>query len=76
MEAIPEKTEVKSDFELHYCTMHMCLVDVEYCKLKCRFAKTKSNVIDFHFGTDECCAKFPEEKYVEIRKDVDKMRGG
>lgn len=75
MEATPEKAEVKSDFKLHYCTMYRCLVDSEYCKLTCRFANSKSNIIDFHFGTDKCLAKLPEEKYAEIRKGVDKMRG-
>ena len=75
METIPEKREVKSDFDLHYCTMNRCLVDTEYCKLKCRFSNFKSVSIDFHFGTDKCSAKIPEEKYIDIRRSLE-MRGG
>lgn len=61
------KKEVKSDLELYYCSMYMCLVDTGYCELKCRFANFKSAFIDFRYGTDKCCAKLPEEKYAQDR---------
>ena len=49
MEAIPEKTEVKSDFEFDYCGSLDALVDKKYCEFECELMQ-KNKIKKSEFG--------------------------
>lgn len=59
-----EKEEAKSDFELHGCFLHHCLVDKDYCTVGCqpKNAFVKSLVVLY---SGKCPFAYTEEDYYE-----------
>lgn len=69
MEAISEKTEVKSDFEFDYCGSLNALVDKKYCEFGCELVqKTKLKNPNLDYDKLFCLWRWPEDEYLARRK--------
>lgn len=69
MESIPEKTEVKSDFEFDYCGSLDALVDKKYCEFECEtMQRTKLKNPNLSYDELFCLWRSPEDEYLTRRK--------
>lgn len=69
MDAIPEKIEVKSDFDFDYCSKFGCLVDKKYCEFCCEtIQRTKLKNQNLSYDELVCLWRWPEDDYLARRK--------
>ena len=69
MDSIPEKREVKSDFDFDYCSQFCCLVDKKYCEFYCEtMQRTKLKNPNLSYDELFCLWRCPEDEYLTRRK--------